>query len=144
MSRFFLAFLAMLAGTCAYAQESEAPRVGVLRVNAPTFFLVRPLANSRSFGTIRIGTKLLWVEGQSDSGYLRAIGEFGAIGWVAASDVAVVQSPPSLGATEAAKTACSTSLSACPTSGCARPNSPEGVAYSFSYRSSSLGLRCPL
>ncbi len=107
--------------------QDEAPRVGLLQVNTATSFLATPEPNSRSFGTISPGVKLLWIEGQQDGGYFRAIGIRGPISWVSASNVQILRQPPNLELTEAVKHPCKSSLSSCPVIGCAKSDSPQAL-----------------
>jgi hypothetical protein len=107
--------------------QDEAPRVGLLQVSTATPFLVTPEPKSRSFGTINAGVKLMWVEGQQDSGYFRVIGRRGPIGWVSATSVQVLKQPPALELSEAVKQPCKASLSSCPVTGCAKGDSPQAL-----------------
>jgi hypothetical protein len=121
-----LLIVALFFPSQVFAQD-EAPRVGLLQVNAATPFLFAPEPTSRSFGTINPGIKLMWVEGQQDNGYFRVIGRRGPIGWVSAANVQVLRPPPSLELSEAVKHPCKSSLSSCPVTGCAKGDTPQAL-----------------
>jgi hypothetical protein len=119
----------LLCASLAGGQEIDAPRVGVLVVRTASPLLTRPVRGARTLGIINASRKLLWVEGQEDGGYLRVVGQFGPVGWVAANDVQVLQPPPGPLSAESLKTPpCETSLSTCPPNGCAPVNSAEALA----------------
>jgi hypothetical protein len=105
------------------AQDAEESRIGTITITQLTVLRDQPSSTARVIQILRPGTTLLWVDGQRVNGFWRVIVMKGPRGWVPDSKAQVVKPPNLL----AAAGACQPDLASCPATGCADPDTAQGI-----------------
>ena len=108
------------------AQDAEQQNFGHARTTRLTTLRATPAGDGAPLRALLANETLRWVEGERRDGFLRVIQERGPVGWVNEADLAAIE-PPLLVAVAEAATACATTLSACPTHGCATDGTPHAL-----------------
>jgi hypothetical protein len=117
--------LVLLAiATPSRAQEQEL-RAGLLRVKQATVLKSAPGPTGGVLRALPVGASLRWIEGQKSGAFMRVVGADGPVGWVASSQVEVVESLSDEPAT--AQPPCKSKLADCKPQGCAQTGTDHAL-----------------